>query len=55
MKEVIFEKLPQIPYPPAMFQTPRSDKLNDYVYRFLCKDETEDDLGALQGLITSMS
>ena len=38
-----------------MFETSKTDKLNDYVYRFLCKEESEDDLGALQGLITSMS
>lgn len=41
--------------PPTMFATTGDDNLNDYVYRFLVKEATDEDFGALKGLTTSMS
>ena len=61
MKDVIYERLPQIPCPPAMFDTSAMfgtdhlGTLNDFVYRFLAEEQTSRDLEALQGLVTSMS
>ncbi len=55
MASVIQDLMPRIPYPPAMFATQRSDYLNDFVFRFLAEESTEQDLGALQGLVVSMA
>ena len=55
MEYLIQNLLPQIPYPPAMFDTQRNDCLNDFVLRFLIEENTQEDMEALQGLITSMS
>lgn len=55
MKDAVRNKIPKIDYPKAMFATRQPDKLNDYVYRFLAKEATEQDFGALKGLTTSMS
>jgi hypothetical protein len=61
MKDVIYERLPQIPCPPAMFDTSAMfgtdhlGTLNDFVYRFLAEEQTSRDLEALKGLVTSMS
>jgi len=55
MEDLIQNRLPQIPYPPAMFDTQRDDCLNDFVLRFLVEENTKEDMEALQGLITSMS
>jgi len=55
MEEVIFQFMPRIPYPPTMFSETRDDYLNDFVHRFLAEESTEQDLGALQGLVVSMA
>ena len=46
-------KIPKTPYPRAMFSAVQKDSLNDYVYRFLSKEQTDGDLEAIKGLITS--
>ena len=53
--DLIKNRLPQIPYPPAMFSDQRDDNLNDFVYRFLTEEQTNEDIKALKGLTTSMS
>jgi len=55
VEDLINDKLPKIDYPPAMFDTIQPDKLNDFVLRFLCEEQTSKDHEALKGLITSMS
>lgn len=55
MKDVLKNKIPTISYPETMFNTVQPDHLNDYVYRFLAKEATKQDFGALKGLTTSMS
>ena len=55
MKDAVRNKIPLIDYPKTMFATKQPDKLNDYVYRFLANEATEQDFGALKGLTTSMS
>lgn len=55
METTINELLPRIQYPPTMFSEPQSDYLNDFVFRFLAEESTEQDLGALQGLVVSMA
>ena len=55
MVDIICEKLPKTDYPKTMFDTVQPDKLNDFVYRFLSEEQTNRDLEALQGLVTSMS
>ena len=53
MEELVNDKIPKTPYPRAMFPTVQKDSLNDYVYRFLSKEQTDGDLEAIKGLITS--
>lgn len=55
VENLINHKIPKIDYPPAMFDAVRDDKLNDFVMRFLCEEQTSKDHEALRGLITSMS
>jgi len=55
VEDLIQNTLPQIPYPPAMFSDQRNDNLNDFVYRFLTEEQTNEDIEALKGLTTSMS
>ena len=55
VEDLITNQLPQIPYPPAMFDTIQPDNLNDFVLRFLCEEQTSEDHEALKGLITSMA
>ena len=55
MVETIMDGIPRTLYPKTMFSEPQDDYLNDYVYRFLSKEATEQDFGALKGLTTSMS
>jgi len=54
MKDLVKNKIPRTPYPRAMFADVQEDSLNDYVYRFLSKEQTEDDKNAIQSLITSI-
>ena len=55
VEDLIMNQLPQIPYPPAMFDTVRTDTFNDFVLRFLREEQTSEDHEALKGLITSMT
>ena len=55
VEDLVQNTLPQIGYPPAMFADQREDTLNDFVYRFLTEEQTNEDIEALKGLITSMS
>jgi len=55
METTINNCLPRIQYPPTMFSEPQPDYLNDFVHRFLAEESTEQDLGALQGLVVSMA
>ena len=55
MRTAVSDLMPQIPYPPTMFETVQQDRLNDYVLRFMDEQQTVDDLAALQGLVISMS
>ena len=54
MEDLVKNKIPRTPYPKSMFDTFQKDSLNDYVYRFLSKKQTEDDKNAIQSLITSI-
>ena len=54
MEDLVNNKISKTPYPRAMFATFQKDSLNDYVYRFLSKKQTEDDKNAIQSLITSI-
>ncbi len=54
MRLTICDLMPQIPYPPTMFDTVQPDRLNDYVLRFLDERQTVDDLSALQGLVIAV-
>lgn len=53
--DIIKNRLPQIKYPPAMFENIQPDKLNDFVLRFVMEKDTKEDRKALEGLVTSMS
>lgn len=53
LEEIVNDKIPKTPYPRTMFATVQNDSLNDYVYRFLSKKQTDGDLEAIKGLITS--
>ncbi|MBT3750103.1 MAG: hypothetical protein HOG34_14070, partial [Bacteroidetes bacterium] len=55
METTINNCLPRIQYPPTMFSEPQPDYLNDFVFRFLAEESTEQDLSALQGLVVSMA
>jgi hypothetical protein len=54
MEDLVNHKIPKTPYPRAMFSAVQKDSLNDYVYRFLSKEQTDSDLEAIKGLITSI-
>jgi len=54
MEDLVNNKISKTPYPKTMFATFQKDSLNDYVYRFLSKKQTEDDKNAIQSLITSI-
>ena len=45
MEDLIQNLLPQILYPPAMFDT-QNDCLNDFVLRFLLEENTQEDMEA---------
>ena len=55
MEDMVQNKIPRTPYPIAMFADVQKDSLNDYVYRFLSKEQTDSDMEAIKGLITSMN
>ena len=55
MEDLVNNKILKTPYPKAMFAAvQQKDSLNDYVYRFLSKEQTDSDLEAIKGLITSI-
>ena len=53
-EDLVKDKIPRTSYPKSMFATVQNDSLNDYVYRFLSKEQTDGDLEAIKGLITSI-
>jgi hypothetical protein len=53
--DIVQDRLPQIPYPPTMFENIQPDKLNDFVLRFVMEKDTKEDRKALEGLVTSMN
>lgn len=54
MENIVKNQIPPTDYPKTMFGSVQNDNLNDYVFRFLSKEETEDDLAAIKGLVTSI-
>jgi len=54
IEDLVKNKITKTPYPKSMFATVQKDSLNDYVYRFLSKEQTDSDLEAIKGLITSI-
>ena len=55
MENIVKNKIPPTDYPKTMFENVQKDNLNDYVFRFLSKEETDDYLAAIKGLVTSIS
>jgi len=54
MIEAINEKIGQVRFPSSMLENVENDTLSNYVYRFITEEESEEDIGILKGLTTSM-
>jgi len=54
MVQAIKEKIGTVRFPTTMLVTVENDTLSDYVHRFLIEEASEEDIGTLKGLTTSM-